>query len=48
MPGAADPTREIGTLRSILDTAGPEAAGDQAAEAVETWETAVDDILREQ
>jgi len=48
VPGAADPTREIGTLRSILDTAGPEAAGDQAAEAVETWETAVDDILREQ
>ena len=48
VPGASNPTREIGTLSSILSDTRPESDGDQPAEATQAWETAVDDILREQ
>jgi len=48
VPGAGNPTREIGTLRSILSDTRPESEGNQPAEAAQAWETAVDDILREQ
>jgi hypothetical protein len=45
VPGAGNPTRDIGTLSSILGNTRPESEGDQPAQA---WEIAVDDILREQ
>ena len=48
VPGANNPTQEIGTLRSILSGTGPNTPSDRPVEEVEAWTAAVDDILREQ
>ena len=48
VPGANNPTEEIGTLRTILGTSTQETGNQGSSQQVEAWTNAVDDILREQ
>ena len=48
VPGADNPTEEIGTLRTILGTSTQETGNQGSSQQVEAWTNAVDDILREQ
>ena len=48
VPGADNPTEEIGTLRTILGTSTQGNGNQGSSQQVEAWTNAVDDILREQ
>jgi hypothetical protein len=48
VPGADNPTQEIGTLSTILRTPTQKNGNQESSQQVEAWTDAVDDILREQ